>query len=263
MAVVVESRRRIYSERNIRKGNWNCQVRTLPMARRHISSVRIAQHVTETFYFGIWILIFGGFDDKERPMGRLINILDPEWWRFEWRYWRGKTPWDTQITPPEVMDFLHNAAPGHALDLGCGTGTNAITLAQNGWKVTGVDFSPKAIAAARKKAAHKQLDIKFYLGDVAELGGFAGPFDYALDIGCLFSLKPEDRQKYANGLIRLLSPGACYMLYAWLPQIWRGRRRGISVEEVHRLFLPAFGLDNMIVGHDGGGDSAWYWFTRQ
>ena len=200
---------------------------------------------------------------KKGLMHKLINILDPEWWRFEWRYWRGHTPWDTQITPPEVMDFLNEATPGRALDLGCGTGTNAITLAEFGWRVTGVDFSPKAIVAARKKAAKRQLSVEFHLGSVAELDGLAGPFDYALDIGCLFSLKYEDRRKYAAGLTRLLPADARYMLYAWLPQIWRGRRRGISAEEVHRLFHPAFRQDNMVVGHDGSGDSAWYWFTRQ
>ena len=69
-------------------------------------------------------------------------------WKFEWRYWRGTTPWDTNITPPEVKEFIAAAPPGKALDLGCGTGTNAITLAQHGWQATGVDFAPKAIRTA-------------------------------------------------------------------------------------------------------------------
>lgn len=69
------------------------------------------------------------------------------------RYWRRQTPWDTQVTPPEVMEFIARTPPGKAVDLGCGTGTNAITLARHGWRVTGVDFVPKAILAARAKAA--------------------------------------------------------------------------------------------------------------
>jgi SAM-dependent methyltransferase len=192
-----------------------------------------------------------------------LNLLKPEWWRFEWRYWRKQTPWDTQVTPPEVMEFLTQASAGRALDLGCGTGTNAITLSEHGWRVTGVDFSPKAIAAARRKAARKKLSIDFYIGDVSDLSFLAGPFDLVLDIGCLFSLKAPDREKYAAGLTAILPQGARYMLYAWLPQVRRGRRVGISAQEVSALFLPAFGLDKTEVGRDGEGQSAWYWFTRR
>jgi SAM-dependent methyltransferase len=196
-------------------------------------------------------------------MQKLLNLLDPGWWRFEWRYWRRKTPWDTQVTPPEVMEFLEAAPAGLALDLGCGTGTNAITLAQFGWQVTGIDFSPKAIATARKKAAKKRLPIEFYIADVAELDDLAGPFAYALDIGCLFGLKPEDRKKYAAGLARMLPSAARYMLYAWLPQTRHGRTWGICAAEVGELFDSDFKLDRMVISHDGGGDSAWYWFTRR
>jgi len=191
-----------------------------------------------------------------------LNILKPEWWRFEWRYWRRQTPWDTQVTPPEVMAFLTETPPGRALDLGCGTGTNAITLCEHGWGVTGVDFSPKAIAAGRRKAARKKLLIDFHVGDVADLSYLTGPFDFALDVGCLFSLKARDRKKYAAGLSSMLRPGASYMLYAWLPQIRRGRQVGISFQDVEALFLPDFSLDKTEVGRDGEGQSAWYWLTR-
>ena len=81
---------------------------------------------------------------------RIGSIL-PNRWKFHWRYWRRQTPWDTQVTPPEVMEFIARTPPGKALDLGCGTGTNAIALARHGWRVTGVDFIPKAILAARGK----------------------------------------------------------------------------------------------------------------
>ena len=192
-----------------------------------------------------------------------LNILKPEWWRFEWRYWRRQTPWDTQVTPPEVMAFLAETPPGRALDLGCGTGTNAITLCEHGWRVTGVDFSPKAIAAGRRKAARKKLNIDFHMGDVADLSFIAGPFDFALDVGCLFSLKARDRDRYAAGLISMLPRGARYMLYAWLPQIRHGRQMGISSQEVAALFLPALTMDRTEVGRDGEGQSAWYWFTRR
>ena len=196
-------------------------------------------------------------------MQQLFNMLKPEWWHFEWRYWRKQTPWNTGITPPEVMDFIGRMPPGRALDLGCGTGTNAVTLARHGWKVTGIDFSPKAIHAARKKAGALNLRIDFLAHDASDLGFLQGPFEYVLDIGCLFTLKPRDRRRYAVGLVELMPSGACYMLYAWLLRQKDDRSVGMGQEEVKNLFQTHFDLQKIEIGKDGGGPSAWYWFRRK
>ncbi len=195
-------------------------------------------------------------------MQKLLNLLKPEWWRFEWRYWSNRAPWDTQITPQEVMAFLDQAHPGRALDLGCGTGTNAITLAKHHWKVTAIDFAPKAIRTARCKAGVAGVSIDFHVGDVADLSFLKGPYDYALDIGCLFGLKPQNQQQYAQGLARLLAPGGRYMLYAWLPRQWHGSMRGMWPKEVKALLTPAFSMQDMVLGQDSGAPSAWYWYRR-
>ena len=47
-------------------------------------------------------------------------------------------PWDTGITPPELVSFIESSPPGKALDPGCGAGTNAIYMAQKGWEASGV-----------------------------------------------------------------------------------------------------------------------------
>ena len=193
----------------------------------------------------------------------LSNVLNPSWWSFEWRYWIRRTPWDTSITPPEVMAFLSTAKPGRALDLGCGTGTNAITMAKHGWQVTGVDFSPKAIRSARNKAGRVGLMIDFRVGDVADLHDLSCPYDYALDIGCLFTLREEHRGPYAAGLERLLRPGSPFMLYAWLPRQHRGRPRGMTPEEVKALFRDRFELTRIEFGEEKSGRSAWYWFIKR
>jgi ubiquinone/menaquinone biosynthesis C-methylase UbiE len=191
-----------------------------------------------------------------------IGSFLPGRWKFQWRYWRGKTPWDTQVTPPEVMEFLARTPPGTALDLGCGTGTNAITLARHGWRVTGVDFIPKAILAARDKAARSGFTIEFLVASVTELSVLPGPFDYVLDIGCLHSLNVEDRRRYAATLSRLLRPRAWYMLYAWLPRPSEGGVVGISAEEIDSLLRADFSKVRMEIGEEGGNPSAWYWFQR-
>lgn len=193
-----------------------------------------------------------------------MNLFKPSRWKFNWRYFRGETPWDTNITPPEVMEFIFQIPPGKALDLGCGTGTNAITLARHGWEVTGVDFAQRAIRIARQKASTEGLKIEFHVADVTDLGFLKDKYDYALDIGCLFTLKEKERSRYALGLYRLVRPEGWYMLYAWLPSEWKkGRSWGISQEEVEALLGKEFNRVRMVLGEERGRSSAWYWYQKR
>ena len=101
------------------------------------------------------------------------------------------------------------------------------------------------------------------MASVPDLSTLAGPFDYALDIGCLHSLEAEDRAKYAENLSRLLRPQAWYMLYAWLPRPWKSRVVGISPEEVESLLRADFSNVRTAVGKEEADPSAWYWFERR
>jgi cyclopropane fatty-acyl-phospholipid synthase-like methyltransferase len=189
--------------------------------------------------------------------------LNLERWLFELRYWLGRTPWDTQQTPPEVLAFLENHPSGRALDLGCGTGTNAITLAQYGWEVTGVDFSATAIWLARRKARRAGVDAHFRVEDVTDLSELEAPFDYALDIGCLHAVEIARRDAYVAGLERLVRSNGHYMLYAWLPRSWKDSTRGLNQEQVKTLFAPAFRVVRTEFGEERGSGSAWYWMRKR
>ncbi|MCX7854455.1 MAG: methyltransferase domain-containing protein [Anaerolineae bacterium] len=184
---------------------------------------------------------------------------------FELRYLLGNAPWDTGVTPPEVVELVERGglAPGRALDLGCGTGTNSLYLARHGWDVVGVDFSAIAIGRARRRARRAGLPIRFYRADVTNLNFLTGPFDLALDVGCLHGLPAEGRGRYAAEVGRLVRPGGLYMLYAFLPQADGPPGRGITPEEVRRLFSPAFTVERQEGGEDPSGPrSAWYWLQR-
>jgi hypothetical protein len=80
-------------------------------------------------------------------------------------------------------------------------------MARRGWRVTGVDFASRAIREARRKAAREGFGIDFLAADVSDLRELAGPYDYALDIGCLHSLPEKSRAGYVAGLSRLVRPG--------------------------------------------------------
>ncbi len=131
---------------------------------------------------------------------------------FLWWYYRDP-PWDTHKTPPELYRFIRDNPPGRALDLGCGTGTNVITLAQHGWEVTGVDFIPRAIRKARRRAAKAGVQARFQVADVTKLEGISGPFDLILDIGCYQSLDQAGMAAYRGNLANLIASGGTFMIY--------------------------------------------------
>lgn len=58
--------------------------------------------------------------------------------------------------------------PGRTLDLGAGQGRNAVWLAERGWQVTAVDFSPVGLGRAEQLARAKGVDVDFVLADVRE-----------------------------------------------------------------------------------------------
>ena len=127
-----------------------------------------------------------------------------------------RPPWDSGETPPEVLAFLKDRPAGRAIDLGCGTGTNVLTLTRMGWQVTGVDFVPQAIAQARRKVKAAGVAAELHVGDVTRLDGIAGPFDFALDLGCFHSLGVDERRAYLDRLDERLTPGGHWLLYAFL-----------------------------------------------
>lgn len=185
---------------------------------------------------------------------------------YELRYLFSRPPWDTEITPPEVVAYINDAevVPGRALDLGCGTGTNCVALAQKGWDAVGVDFSLLAILRARRRARRARVAVRFYQSDVTDLSFLKEPFDLVLDIGCLHGVSQERHADYAEHVARLTRPGGVYMLYAFTPRESRGQMLGLSPQMVRDLFGPALVVERQEGGEDPTGpSSAWYWLRRR
>jgi cyclopropane fatty-acyl-phospholipid synthase-like methyltransferase len=182
---------------------------------------------------------------------------------FELRYIMGNTPWDTGVSPPELMAFLRENPPGRALDLGCGTGTNAITMHAFGWDVIGVDSSYFAIKRAVEKTMCQAKEVDFRRTDVSTLKGIVGPFDLILDIGCFHSLSTAARARYRERVSQLIDPAGTYLLYTWLSDPEKGSESAPSPAEIQMHFSPTFASIKHKMGTDQGRPSAWYWMKPQ
>lgn len=183
---------------------------------------------------------------------------------YERAYRRGRTPWDTGVTPPEVVEEVSGMEPGRALDLGCGTGTNALWLAQHGWTAVGVDFSALAIESARRKTDWTS-GATFVEGDVTRLSelGVEGPFDLVLDIGCFHSVAVRRRDDYVREVARVARSGARTMIFAFGP--WfriPGTPRRTREPEIRRRFERDFELEHVRPGEEPKG-AAWFFLQRR
>ena len=134
---------------------------------------------------------------------------------FQYLYF-GKPPWDTGISPPELIEFIQTHPPGRVIDIGCGTGTNMITLAQAGWEVSGVDFAPRAIKLARQKLKQAGVQANLLLKDVTNLEGIDEQFDLAFDLGCFHGIPADGKAKYLEGLDHILAPNGFWLMYGFL-----------------------------------------------
>ncbi len=156
-------------------------------------------------------------------------------------YLVGKMPWDTGVVPPELVDLVEGpeALPaGRALDLGCGTGTNVVYLARHGWDATGVDYTPRAISRARRKASEAGVSPKLVVGDVTRLRelGVGEGFSLLIDLGCFHGLSDEQRDAYVREVNAVATPTARYLISAFPPGHGGPGPRGASREEIERRF---------------------------
>lgn len=129
--------------------------------------------------------------------------------RWNERYQSGDIPWDTGDPSSELIRTVQEEGilPCRVLELGCGTGSNAIWLAQQGFDVTAVDISPLALEQARQKAASAGVSIRYLEADVLDAPLLGPPFPFFFDRGCYHVVRRIDVDKFLFSLERLTQPG--------------------------------------------------------
>ncbi len=134
--------------------------------------------------------------------------------RLTFNFWYySRPPWDSGISPPELFEFIESHPAGRAIDIGCGSGTNVITLAKAGWQVTGIDFASRAIQIAKRKTRNAGAQTQFFVDDATILKNVAGHFDLALDMGCFHGI--EKKMAYLSQLRRVLGPNGFWLMYGF------------------------------------------------
>ena len=133
---------------------------------------------------------------------------------YNWMYRNKRVPWDIGARR-ELVDLVESGRiqPCRAVDLGCGTASNAIYLAQRGFDVTGTDYSPDAIALCRQRAAAAGVTVDWIEDDLTHLQHVHGPFDFLLDYGVYDDLSQADRQAYLRNVLPLTHERSQFLIY--------------------------------------------------
>lgn len=160
------------------------------------------------------------------------------------RFGKAYTPWDQGGVPQALLTFVRQAQrPLVTLIPGCGKGYEVALLAQAGWDVTAIDFSPVAVASAR-------ATIGAWGGHVIEADFFSyvppRPLQLIYERAFLCALPPARRAALAARWAGLLPPGGLLAGFFYIDDSAQRSPKGppfsIASAELHALLTPDFEL---------------------
>lgn len=144
-------------------------------------------------------------------------------------YLTGFRPWEAMTELPVARqlsrlldreDAEHAIALRRALDLGCGGGYGSLALAARGWQVTGVDFVPRAVRLARRRAREAGAAVRFVRGDITDLGGaeVGDGFRFVLDLGAIHGMSGAARRAAGREVSAVTVSGSTLLMIVWTPK---------------------------------------------
>lgn len=183
---------------------------------------------------------------------------------FESAYQNGVPPWDIGRPQPMILRLAEQGLiAGDVIDVGCGTGENALYLGSRGLEVVGVDAAPTAIARAQEKARLRGSGAAFLVADALELQTLGRTFDVAIDCGLFHTFSDADRTRFEQSLHRTLRVSARYVLLCFSehqPGDFGPRR--VTQAEIRATFGTGWRVDSIVADRfaahlPGDGAEAW------
>jgi SAM-dependent methyltransferase len=160
--------------------------------------------------------------------------------------YRGTPPWDIGRPQREfVAAEERGEIRGFVLDVGCGTGENAVFFAKHGHEVWGIDSAPLAIAKAKLKAQEVDAQVTFHVADALHLEKLKRKFNTITDCGLFHTFSDEERKRFVRSLLSALEPGGTYIMLCFSdeePTGWGGPRR-VSKDEIRKTFSKGWSVD--------------------
>jgi SAM-dependent methyltransferase len=183
---------------------------------------------------------------------------------FESAYRNGVPPWDIGRPQPAIVRLADQGLiAGQVIDLGCGTGENALYLASRGLTVVGVDAAPTAIARAQEKARLRSTEATFLVADALALEALERTFDVGIDCGLFHTFSDADRARFGRSLQRILRAGARYVVLCFSEnQPGEFGPRRVTQAEIRATFAAGWTVDSIVAERfaarlPGGGAEAW------
>ncbi|MFI6996668.1 class I SAM-dependent methyltransferase [Nocardia sp. NPDC050175] len=121
-------------------------------------------------------------------------------------YQDGPAPWDVDRPQPAIVRVASGFA-GTVLDVGCGSGENALYVASLGFSVVGIDVAETALAIARAKAAERGIEVDFVVADGFQLTRLGRRFDTVVDCGMFHTCDADERPEYVASLRSTIAHG--------------------------------------------------------
>lgn len=183
---------------------------------------------------------------------------------FETAY-KGRPPWDIGRPQKEFVAMVRRGEmTGPVLDIGCGTGENALFFAGEGHEVWGIDSVPLAIRKAQEKAEARGLRVHFLVMNTLEIARLGRKFGAVTDSGFFHTLSDSDRTIFVDNLAAVLSPGGKYFMLCFsdMEPAGYGPRR-ITQQEIKDSFREGWSVNYIrpavFESHTRtGGSRAWF-----
>ena len=187
---------------------------------------------------------------------------------YDWMYRRG-APWEGGPRQ-ELIDLADSKTISpertgqRVIDLGCGSGSNAIFLAERGFDVIGVDLSPVAIDKARSASAAASASPHWLVGDLRQLpDDLAGPYDLIIDSGTIDDFPRSQRPGIVETVTAFARPGSVLLVWCFysrdsdLPRLsFSGPSKwgapSIEPEELESLFDGGWAIEQLSGGTESG-----------